>query len=78
MSKVLVASHQGVCQAGYILGNTLDAFDIALNDGADIIELDATLSADGTVFTFHPGTENVRLGLEKTLSAKCRIAKSGN
>ena len=70
MSKVLVASHQGVCQAGYILGNTLDAFDIALNDGADIIELDATLSADGTVFTFHPGTENVRLGLEKNALGK--------
>lgn len=70
MSKVLVAAHQGVCRSGYVLGNTLEAFDIALNDGADIIELDATLSAEGTVFTFHPGTENVRLGLEKNILNK--------
>lgn len=63
MGKVMVAAHQGVYQTGYILGNTLEAFDIALKDGADIIELDAALSAEGTVFTYHPDTEKTRLGL---------------
>ncbi|MBQ7603899.1 MAG: glycerophosphodiester phosphodiesterase family protein [Clostridia bacterium] len=65
MKHIAVAAHQGVVSGGYILGNTLDAFDIALKDGAEIIELDATLCADGTVYTFHPGTEPAHLGIEK-------------
>lgn len=68
----LIAAHQGVAQCGYILGNTLDAFDIALKDGADIIELDAALSADGEVFTFHPGTEPVRLNLPRNMLAQMK------
>lgn len=58
--KVKIAAHKGIC-CGNIPGNTLDAFDLAIRQGADIIELDATMSAEGTLFVFHPGTEDVVL-----------------
>ncbi len=63
MKHTMVAAHQGVYQCGYVLGNTLDAFDIALRDGAEIVELDAVKSQDGVLFTYHSGTEPTRLRL---------------
>lgn len=57
---VKIAAHRGM--TGYnIPGNTLAAFDLAIRYGADVIELDATKSADGTLFVFHPQTERVAL-----------------
>ncbi len=63
-NRILVAAHQGVAGGGYLLGNTLDAFRAALKDGADIIELDAAVSGDNEVYTFHPDTESFNLGIE--------------
>ena len=59
--KMLICAHRGVC-GGDIPCNTRPAFDIALMQGADIVELDVTASADGELFVFHPEMENRQLG----------------
>ncbi|MBQ1946898.1 MAG: glycerophosphodiester phosphodiesterase family protein [Clostridia bacterium] len=58
--KPLIAAHRGVC-GGNIPCNTMASFDIALHQGADIIELDVTRSRDGKMFVFHPGMEPIHL-----------------
>lgn len=60
--KILVAAHRGVA-GGNIPCNSLQAFQIALNQGADIIELDVESSLDGELFIQHPGMEKVHLRL---------------
>ena len=57
-NHVLVAAHRGTA-GGNIPCNTLIAYEIALRDGADIIELDVSKSSDGKLFCFHPGMEPV-------------------
>ncbi len=52
----LIAAHRGTC-GGNIPCNTLAAYEAALRDGADVIELDVSRSADGELFCFHPGME---------------------
>lgn len=52
-NRVLVASHRGVSSAN-IPCNSIASFKLALNEGADIVELDVTKSLDGELFTFHP------------------------
>ena len=64
---VLVAAHRGSA-AGNIPCNTLAAYEIALRQGADIVELDGAKTADGELFVFHPGMEFPHLRLEKHLS----------
>jgi glycerophosphoryl diester phosphodiesterase len=59
--KVLLASHRGV-NGGNIPCNSLEGYQIALNHGADIIELDISISADKELFLLHPGMERVHLG----------------
>lgn len=56
--RVYIAAHRGAC-GGNIPCNTLLAYDIAVRQGADIIELDVSKSADGELFCFHPGMEPV-------------------
>jgi len=58
--RPLIAAHRGVC-GGNIPCNTLESFDIALRQGADIIELDVSRAADGSLFVFHPGMERITL-----------------
>lgn len=53
---VLVASHRGT-SSGNIPCNTIAAFDIALKEGADILEMDLFKSRDGEIFVFHTGME---------------------
>ena len=55
-SKRMIVAHRGV-SGGNIPGNTLAAFDAAISDGADTIELDVERSLDGTLFCFHGGEE---------------------
>ena len=55
--KLMICAHMGSC-GGLIPGNTITAFDIAIRQGADMIELDVTKSVDGELFVFHPKTEN--------------------
>ncbi len=56
MSLPLIAAHRGA-SGGNIRCNSWIAFEAALMQGADIIELDVTKSLDGTLFVFHPGRE---------------------
>ena len=53
---VLVAAHRGT-SGGNIPPNTIAAFDLALKEGADILEMDLFKSLDGEIFVFHTGTD---------------------
>lgn len=59
--KVYIAAHRGTF-GGNIPCNTLAAYDIALNQGADIIETDVFRTIDGELFVFHTGCESRHLG----------------
>lgn len=63
----LVCAHRGVSVAD-IPCNTLSAFKVALEQGADIIELDVSKSRDGKFYVFHPGMEKAHLGISLLLS----------
>ena len=65
--RILVTAHRGVSGAN-IPCNTRTAFDIALAQGADILELDVARSRDGQLFVFHPGMEKPHLGIDASLS----------
>jgi len=68
LSRTLITAHRGIT-GGNIPGNTLAAFDAALLQGVDMIELDVSNSIDGELFVFHPGMEHVFLGMaDKLLS----------
>ncbi len=62
--KVLLAAHRGV-NGGNIPCNSLECYKIALNQGADIIEMDVHNSKDGALFMLHPYMEPVHMGLPK-------------
>lgn len=57
---ILVAAHRGTA-GGNIPCNTIAAFDIALKDGADILEMDLFRTIDGEIFIFHTGKEPSQL-----------------
>lgn len=67
LSRTLITAHRGVW-GGNIPGNTLASFEIALRQGADMIELDVSNSSDGELFVFHPGMEQVFLHIDQELS----------
>ena len=58
---VLLVAHRGVW-GGNIPPNTLAAYDTALAHGADMIEIDVDMTADGRLVIFHPGMERELLG----------------
>lgn len=60
LDQMLIAAHRGIA-GGNIPCNTIAAFDAALYQGADMIELDVAGSADGGLFVFHPGMEPAHL-----------------
>ena len=64
--KVLLVAHRGVC-GGNIPCNSLQAFRAAINQGADIVELDVDRSADGELFIQHPGMERVHLRIAASI-----------
>lgn len=66
LSRTLITAHRGVW-GGNIPGNTLAAFEIALQQGADMIELDVSNSIDGELYVFHPGMEPVFLHMHDKL-----------
>lgn len=51
MKKTKVWAHRGA--SGYAPENTLDSFELAIEQGADGIELDVQLSRDGEVMVIH-------------------------
>lgn len=60
-----IFAHRGA--SAYAPENTLASFELALRQGADAIELDAKLSADGQVVVFHDMT------VERTTAGKGRV-----
>ena len=63
----LLAAHRGVCGAN-IPCNTLAAYKIALDQGADVVEIDVSKTKDGKYYVFHPGMEPVFLKSQRLLS----------
>ncbi len=67
--NIIVVAHRGAA-GGNVPCNTLTAYEIALKQGADMIEVDVSCSRDGTLFLFHPGMEKEHLGKRLNLSKK--------
>lgn len=65
--EVLVVSHRGFA-GGNIVLNTISAMQNAINCGADILELDISVSADGEFFVFHQNMEPRKLLTSKKFS----------
>ena len=63
----LLVAHRGICTAN-IPCNTLASFGIALDQGADVVEIDVSVSKDGKHFVFHPGMEPVYLKCGKYIN----------
>ena len=59
----LLVAHRGVCGAN-VPCNSIAAYKIALNQGADVVEIDVSKSKDGKFYVFHPGMEHVFLKSE--------------
>ncbi|MDE7310236.1 MAG: glycerophosphodiester phosphodiesterase family protein [Eubacterium sp.] len=64
--KVLVAAHRGTC-GGSVVQNTILAYQNALLHGADMIEVDVSMTIDGVFFAFHNGEEPVELGIKRDI-----------
>ncbi|MGN1410573.1 MAG: glycerophosphodiester phosphodiesterase family protein, partial [Eubacteriales bacterium] len=58
--KIILCAHRGIW-GGNIPCNNLTAYDIAIREGADMVEIDVTRCADGELFIFHPGMERHQL-----------------
>lgn len=64
---IITVAHRGVA-GGNIPCNTFTAYETALKQGADMIETDVDISADGTLIVFHPGMEKPHLGIDRRLN----------
>ncbi|MFW5988248.1 MAG: glycerophosphodiester phosphodiesterase family protein [bacterium] len=65
--EVLIVSHRGF-GGGNIVLNTISAMQNAINCGADILELDISVSSDGKFFVFHQNMEPRNLLTTKKIS----------
>ena len=63
--KLLLVGHRGA-PAGNIPCNTILSYEAAVRQGADMIEIDVDMSADGELFIFHPGMEHAHLNAPGT------------
>lgn len=54
MTRPLLIAHRGA--SGEAPENTIAAFDLALSQGADVIELDVRIRGDGELITLHDPT----------------------
>ena len=59
--NILVVAHRGTC-GGNIPCNTLTSYEIALKQGADMLETDLNCTSDGVLVIFHPRVEPQHLG----------------
>ncbi len=64
--KLLIVAHRGVA-AGNIPCNIIPAYETAVRQGADMIEIDVDMTADGTLVIFHPGMEAAHLGCNRRM-----------
>ena len=66
-NRLLIAAHRGTA-GGNIPCNSMASYEAALVQGADILEIDITKSADGELFVFHPGLESIHLRSERLIT----------
>ncbi len=66
--NIIVVAHRGTA-GGNIPCNTLASYEIALKQGADMLEVDVSVSADGRLFLFHPLMEYAHLNKPLLLRA---------
>lgn len=66
--NIIVVAHRGAA-GGNIPCNTLASYEVALKQGADMLEVDVSISADGKLFLFHPLMERAHLNRPLLLSA---------
>ncbi len=59
----LIVAHRGVCGAN-VPCNSLAAYKIAVDQGADVVEIDVAITKDKKYYVFHPGTEPIFLGIK--------------
>ncbi len=62
--NVIIVAHRGAC-GGNIPCNTLTSYEIALKQGADMLEVDISKSADDVLYIFHPGMEEDHFNVKK-------------
>lgn len=67
--NIIIVAHRG-SSGGNIPCNTMAAYEIALRQGADMIEADVSCSKDGKLFLFHPGMEYPHLNKFVSLKKK--------
>lgn len=65
--NIIIVAHRGA-SGGNIPCNTMTSYEIALKQGADMIEVDVSCSSDGKLFIFHPGMEVEHLNKNINLS----------
>jgi glycerophosphoryl diester phosphodiesterase len=65
--KLLIVAHRGAA-GGNIPCNTLASYEIALKQGADMLEIDVEMSRDGKLYIFHPGMEPAHLTAPERIS----------
>ena len=68
----LVIAHRGA--SAYAPENTMPAFELAVRQGADMLELDVLRSADGALVVFHDDTTE-RWDGRRRLAAGCTLAE---
>ena len=66
----LVIAHRGA--SAYAPENTLPAFELAVRQGADMLELDVQRSADGVLVVFHDDTTERWDGRKRMAERNCR------
>ena len=66
-SMPYLVAHRGVNGAN-IPCNSLLSYKLAVDQGADVVELDVSKSKDGEYFAFHPGMEEAFLNSGKSIS----------
>ncbi len=66
-NNILLCAHRGVSGAD-VPCNSMAAFKAAVMSGADMAELDVSISRDGKYFVFHPGMEHAHLRRKKLIS----------
>ena len=66
LGRPFLVAHRGVYGAN-IPCNTLESYNIAVAQGADVVEIDVSKSKDGKFFVFHPGMEAQFLKSDKLI-----------
>ncbi len=64
--NIVIVAHRGAF-GGNIPCNVIPAYETALKQGADMIEIDVDMTADGTLVIFHPGMEPHHLGCTRRI-----------